>query len=233
MSYATRIKDFLPSEQDIKAFALSANGQQLLKSFDRTLIWLGLLHDLRGNESTSVLLAATNSKIIEIWALIPLGLIHSGYSCLRTAIDIAVSYTFYCTHHVEWNAVCDGRATWAGRASIVDWHISFSPFFKEFNRSFGLSTRLGEDYERLSSFVHGIPVEGLPVMVALERRALQDAEVRGFLAMADRVDFDISLLYLGLFHSHASSLGDKEFKAVLAGIDRKNLAKCGITLPRA
>ena len=89
--YASRLIQFLPSEQDIRSFTESEQSDALLQVFDRMTTWIRLLHGIRGDDETIALLAAAHSKVIEIWILVPLGLIHSSYTALRTFVDICAS----------------------------------------------------------------------------------------------------------------------------------------------
>ena len=230
--YAARLSAFLPTQQDLDAFTASSLTDKLLNTFNRMTTWFRLLHGLRSNDETSVLIAAAHSKVIEIWILVPLGLLHSSYTALRTVVDICTSYTFYCSHQIEWLAVCEGRAGWESRANIIEWHVRYTPAFREINRAIGLADALNQDYQRLSSYVHGIPVTGLPTLKGIERTSISDPDLDKFLQTAEKVDYDLNLLFLSLFHQDVSSLSAKEFRAITRGIDRKKLAGAGIVLPR-
>lgn len=170
--YAEELASFLPSHKSLEAFANSEPGQQLIHSFDRSLIWLGLLRRTYGGSSGQVLLDSAHSKIIELWALVPLKLLHSASGALRTLMDLVFSYSFYVSHPKEWNAVCAGQSSWEGRARILEWHIQFTPCFREYNKKFGIQQALDRDYEELSCFIHGIPTQGLPTMQSLKREHL-------------------------------------------------------------
>lgn len=201
-------------------------------SFGRITTWFNLLYRLRMQEETSVLISAAHSKIIEIWILVPLGLLHSAYSALRTAVDISTSYTFYSSHPAEWLAVSEDRADWESRSNIVGWHIRFTPSCREINRGFRLSERLDEDYRQLSSFVHGIPLWGLPTLKGIERNAIQDAELKKLIGIAQDVDSNLNLLFLSVFHKDLSTASRRDLHMVTRGIDRRKLADAGIILPR-
>ena len=125
--YAQRLERFLPTQQELKKFASTATTIRILKVFDRMRAWFRLLAVLRGHQETSVLLSAADSKVIEIWILVPLGLLHSSYAALRTIVDICTSYSYYISHPVEWLAVCEGRVGWEGQASSIKWHIQYTP----------------------------------------------------------------------------------------------------------
>ena len=136
--YASRLGRFLPTQADLDEYVLRPPANRLLKSFDRLVIWFHHLHGLRSNDEVSVLLASAHSKVIEIWILTPLGLLHSSYTALRTIVDICTSYTFYRSHPVEWRAVCEGRASWESRGRAIEWHLNYTRSFREMNRLFGL-----------------------------------------------------------------------------------------------
>ena len=146
--YVNRLKGFLPSEQDLTDYGANPVTQELLNSFRRILTWYNLLYRLRREDETAVLISAAHSKIIEIWILIPLGLLHSSYSALRTVIDISTSYTFYSSHPIEWQAVSQDRSGWESRSNIVSWHIKYTPTCREINRAFGLAEALDKDYQK-------------------------------------------------------------------------------------
>ena len=231
-SYASRINSFLPTEDEVACFAASASAGRLIGSFSRITIWFRLIHQLRAGDETSVLVASAHSKVIEIWALIPLGLLHSSYTSLRTIVDICTSYTFYRSQLVEWRAVCEGRASWEGRGNIIEWHIRYTPGFREMNRIFGLSKLLQDDYHILSSYVHGIPVAGLPTLRGIERTSIDDAHLDEFLNVAEKIDKDLNLLFISLCHRDLAILSPEDFRTIISGISRSKLAEAGITLPR-
>lgn len=231
--YETRIAEFLPTPEDLNEFAADSSVADVLGAFDRSTTWLKLIHSLRRYEATSVLLAAAHSKLIEIWILLPLGLAHSSYTALRTFVDICTSYTFYCSHTAEWAAVCEDRANWEGRADIVKWHISYTPNFRQVNQAFGLSNKLEDDYRELSSYVHGIPVSGLPKLRGIERPYLSNQDFDQFVEIAKATDYNISLLFLSVFHQDLALLSAEDYKTITAGIDLKKLGSAGIVIPRA
>ena len=136
--YGKRLGQFIPTRQEIRQFAAQSSTARILTAFDRLTTWFKLFQDVRGDEETAVLISAAHSKVIEIWILLPLGLLHSSYTALRTVVDICASYTFYSSHPVEWSAVCENRTGWESRAQIIDWHIRYTPRCREMNREFGL-----------------------------------------------------------------------------------------------
>ena len=206
--------------------------QELLNSFKRMISWFNLLYRIRGQDETSVLLAAAHSKIIEIWILVPLGLLHSSYSALRTAIDISTSYTFYSSHPMEWMAVSEDRAGWESRSNIVNWHIRYTPTCREINKSFGLVDALDKDYQELSSYVHGIPMSGLPTLRGIDRNVIADTGIKRLIEIGQKVDSNLNLLYLSVFHQDLATAPRRELQTVTRGIDRRRLTSSGIILPR-
>ena len=206
--------------------------QELLNSFGRMITWFNLLYRLRRQDETSVLLAAAHSKIIEIWILIPLGLLHSSYSALRTAIDISTSYTFYSSHPIEWAAVSEDRAGWESRSNIVNWHIRYTPTSREINKAFGLVEALDKDYQKLSSYVHGIPMAGLPTLKGIDRNAITDTEIKQLTEIGQKVDSNLNLLFLSVFYQDLATTSRRDLQRVTRGIDRRKLAAAGIILPR-
>ena len=231
--YETRLADFLPTHQDLNEFAADSFVADVLGAFDRSTTWLKLIYGLRRDEETSVLLAAAHSKLIEIWILLPLGLAHSSYAALRTFVDICTSYTFYCSHAAEWSAVCEDRANWEGRADIVKWHISYTRNFRQVNKAFGLSKKLEDDYRELSSYVHGIPVGGLPKLKGIGRTHLLYQDLDQFVQIAKATDDDINLLFLSVFHQDLALLSEEDYRTITAGIDLRKLGGAGIVIPRA
>ena len=231
--YAAKLRGFLPTSQELEEFAAKSSAVRILKAFDRMATWYRLIHDLRSDQETSVLIAAAHSKLIEIWILVPLGLLHSSYTALRTIVDVCTSYTFYCSHPVEWLAVCEDRTGWESRANIIDWHMRFTPTCREMHKAFGLADRLNQDYQELSSYVHGVPVAGLPTLKGIEGTSISDRDLDKFSQIAKRTDYDLSLLFLSLFHQELASLSTKDFRVITNGMDRKKLAAAGIVLPRA
>ncbi len=230
--YASRVASFLPDQGDLDRFESRPPAKRLLKSFDRLRVWFHLLYVPEGGDEVASLLASAHSKVIEIWILMPLGLIHSSYAALRTIVDICTSYSFYSSHPIEWRAVCDGRAQWEGRQRIVDWHVKHTRHFSEINSQFGLVEALACDYRKLSNYVHAIPVAGLPTLKSIDRTELSNADLVRFVEVAESVDYNLSLLFLGIAHSRVSSLSRKDYKTVIKGLDRSKLAKAGIALSR-
>ena len=231
--YETRLADFLPTPEDLNDFAAGSAVAEALGAFDRTITWLKLIYDLRRDEETSILLAAAHSKLIEIWILLPLGLAHSSYTALRTFVDVCTSYTFYCSNAAEWSAVCEDRANWESRADVVKWHIRFTPNFREVNKALGLSQKLENDYRELSSYVHGIPVGGLPKLRGIERVHLSDQDMNQFVRIAKATDYDINLLFLSVFHQDLALLSAEDYGTITSGIDLEKLGRAGIVIPRA
>lgn len=232
-SYETRLADFLPAPEDLNEFVSGSPAADILASFDRTTTWLNLIYELRSEEETSVLLSAAHSKLIEIWILLPLGLIHSSYTSLRTFVDVCTSYTFYSSHPMEWSAVCEDRTGWESRADVIKWHIRYTPQFREVNKSFGLSAKLEDGYRELSSFVHGIPVGGLPKLRRIEQASLSDQDLDQFVRIARTTDRDISFLFLSVFHQDLALLSRDDYRAITRGIDLNRLGKAGIVIPKA
>ena len=230
--YAQRLEQFLPKAQELEVFAASASTIRILRAFARMRTWFRLLANLRGDQDTSVLLSAAHSKVIEIWILIPLGLIHSSYAALRTIADICTSYSFYVSHPVEWFAVCEGRVGWKGRASTIKWHIQHTPTCREMNDNFGWSERLNEDYRKLSSYVHGVPVAGLPTLRGIKRTIIPEVDLSKFIKIAERLDCDLSLFFMCVFHKDLVTLSTEDFRTITGGIDYSKLAASGIVLPK-
>lgn len=222
---------FLPSQKSLEAFASSETGQQLIHSFDRSLIWLGLLRRTYNGQPGEVLLVSAHSKIIEFWVLVPLRLLHSASGSLRTLMDLVFSYSYYVFHPKEWSAICLGRNGWEGRAGVLDWHVQFTPCFQEYNKKFGTRLTLDNIHEDLSRFIHGIPVQGLPTMQSLDRRELDKTDVTPVIELATRVDSALNSFLVGVFPGLLSVLSQPEYKIVLAGMDKDKLADCGIALP--
>ena len=205
-AYQTRLIQFLPTHEDLEVFCTKEIVGDLLMVFDRITVWFRALTDVHDYHRTSIMLSAAHSKIIEIWALIPMGLIHPAYTALRTIVDICTSYTYYTTHPIEWAAVCDGKADWESRGGIVKWHIQYTPSFSEINKVFGLGASLDEDYRDLSSFVHGIPLRGLPTLSAIERTHISDQDLQRFIQLADKTISHLNLMFISVFHEYLVSL---------------------------
>ena len=206
---------------------------RILTAFNRITTWFGLIQDLRGHQDTSVLISSAHSKVIEIWILVPLGLLHSSYAALRTVVDICASYTFYSSHPVEWLAVCEDRTGWESRGQIIDWHIRHTPNCREMNGVFGWAERLAEDYRELSSYVHGVPLAGLPTLGGIDRTHISEQDIDRFSQIAEKTDHDLNLFFLSVFHKDVTSLSAEDLRTITKGIDRRRLAKAGIVFPQA
>ena len=230
--YSSRLASFLPASSDLEDFELKPSTKRLLKAFDRIVVWVHLLHGLYSDDEVSILLASAHSKIIEIWILTPLGLLHSSYTALRTVVDICTSYTFYRSHPVEWSAVCESRAAWEGRGRIIEWHSKYTRSFSEMNKSFGLVDSLTRDYQRLSDYVHAIPVTGLPTLKGIERTRVSDRDLDAFVEMAESVDSNLNLLFLSIAHRDMISLSPEDYRIIMRGISRSKLSDAGIILSR-
>ena len=223
--------NFLPTPASMESFAKSKAGKQLIDNFQRSLIWVSLLQRTYKGQPGEVLLASAHSQIIEIWALVPLKLVHSASGSFRTLMDLLFSYSYYLSHPKEWSAVCLKGKNCEGRASIIDWHLRFTPFFEEYNKQFGTRATLDGLQEELSCLIHGIPGEGLPMMGSLDRQELDKTDVTEVIDLAARVDDAMNSFLVGVFHTLLPVLSEQEYKLVLAGIDKGKLAACGIVVP--
>ena len=230
--YASRIQGFLPDSEYLEDFAGRDVSLRLQRSFRRSIIWFNLLYDSGASVDASVLIASAHSKVIEIWILIPLGLLHSSYTSLRTIVDICTSYTFYRSHPIEWMSVCEGNAPWIMRGQVNDWHLTYTAKFREMNKVFGLKERLDKDYHELSNFAHGIPLAGLPTLAGIERTEISESALEAFVKLSERVDYNLNLLFLSIAHREISSLSREDFRSIVADIPRPKLREVGFNLPR-
>ncbi len=229
--YAQELTRFVPKPEDLKKFAESDQGTRLVGGFDHCLLWTRLLGDTYAGYPGEVLLHAAHSKILEMWALVPLGLLHSACGCLRTIIDLAIGFSYYVFHGKEWYAVCASRSDWMGRAAILEWHIDFTARFRQYNKAFGVSQYLDEDYRILSNFIHGVPPQGLPTMKSLSQHSCSQEDIERVIDLVTRVDGHINLFLVGVFPDIIVSLSPDEYRLALSGLDRRKLAACGLTLP--
>lgn len=227
--YGEKLYKFLPTEKDITKFGESDEAESLIKSFEKTLIWIKLL-SIKKNVCCEVLLPSLHSKIIEFWILVPMGLLHSAYSSLRTMIDISAAYSFYITHPMEWNALCRGKIDWEGRESIIRWHVSHTPTFSEYNESFGIQDQLLNRYRDLSMYIHAIPISGLPMLRSLDKVEISDEELKGIIEEAQNVDKCINDLYIPIFYKSLYILDPIEKDIILSGLDKKKLTKADIII---
>lgn len=230
--YASRIQRFLPDSAYLEDFTGREASVRLQNAFRRSITWFNLLYESNTNVDPSVLIASAHSKVIEIWILIPLGLLHSSYTSLRTIVDICTSYTFYRSHPIEWMSVCEGNAPWIMRGQVNDWHLTYTAIFGEMNRVFGLKERLDKDYHELSNFVHGIPLAGLPTLAGIERAEVSESDLESFIKLSERVDYNLNLLFLSIAHQEVSSLSREDFRSIMASIPRSKLREVGLNLPR-
>jgi hypothetical protein len=230
-TYKDTLSKFLPNLKSLEDFATSESGKALIHSFDRVLIWLRLFGRVYQNQPGEILLASANSKIIEVWGLVPLRLVHSASGSLRTIMDLVFSFSYYVNHQKEWNAICVGQSEWEGRSRILEWHIRFTPFFKEYNKQFGTLAMLDELNKDLSCFIHGIPTKGLPMIRSLDREELDKIDVAQVIILASRVDRAINSFLVGIFYNLLPGLSLNDYKTVLMGIDKTKLADCGIAVP--
>jgi len=229
--YKNELIKFIPSQNSLEVFATSEPGQQLIHSLDRTLIWLSLFQKTYKGQPGVILLASAHSKIIELWVLVPLRLLHSASGSLRTILDMIFSYSFYVYHSKEWNAILSGRSGWEGRMNVFNWHLRFTPCFQEYSEKFGIGPMMDDLYRDLSGFIHGIPTQGLPTMQSLDRNELDKIDITPVIQLAQRVDNCLNLFLVGAFHSLLPILSPSDYKIVLAQIDKSKLANCGIIIP--
>lgn len=230
--YAARLRDFLPAGQELDQRTSGIAVDRFLRALTRITTWIDFLYSLRKEDDTSVLLASAHSKVIELRILTPLALIHSSYMALRTVVDICTSYTFYYAHPIEWQAICQNRASWESRAPIVEWHLRYTPTFRQVNSDFGLVESLRQDYHLLSSYVHGVPVGGLPQLTGVKSIPLSDTDLESFTDVAEKVDKNVNLMFISVFHADMSSMSRKDLKTVTRGISLSKLASTGILLPK-
>lgn len=225
------LQSILPSLDQIKSVASDQQFHQFANSFPRLRIWFRFLHRIGVDKDALALIAAADSKIVETRVLVPLRLFHSAYIAMRTVVDICTSYTFYSSHDIEWDAVCSGRSRWESRARIIEWHVKHTPRFREFNKEFNLAQLLDRDYQELSSYVHGVPAEGLPILLPSNAMPFPNARLAELIEIAERIDRNLSLLLLGVFHEEIPILARSDFRAITLGIERKKMASVGIVIP--
>ena len=101
------------------------------------------------------------------------------------------------------------------------------------NDNFGWAKRLNEDYRELSSYVHGVPVAGLPTLRRIERTSIREKDLDKFIKIAKRTDYDLSLFFISVFHEDLVSLSTQDLRTITKGIDFSRLAAAGIVLPKA
>ncbi len=230
--YAARLRDFLPTGRELDQRTSRISIERFLGALIRITTWIDFLYALRKEDDTSVLLASAHSKVIELRILAPLALIHSSYMALRTVVDVCTSYTFYYAHPIEWQAICQNRAPWESRGVIVEWHLRYTPTFRQVNSDFSLVESLRQDYQLLSSYVHGVPVGGLPQLTGIKSIPLHDTDLDSFTDVAERVDKNINLMFISVFHTDMISMSREDLKTVTRGIALSKLASTGILLPR-
>lgn len=230
--YADALAMFCPSASSLKHFARSASGKRLLKTFDRTLIWCGLLGTSFIYKPQTVLISAVHSKVIEIWILIPFGLYHSAYSCLRSIVDSTTAFGYYISHPVEWEAVVNRGAPWESRAGVMEFHARFTRGFSEFNSGFGVVHQLVLLYRELSQHVHGIPPEGLPSLTSIGETAPSQDQTDKFIDACKRTVDLLNLFNIAVFSEHLTTLGAGEYRKIQLGIPTSRLAEAGILLPK-
>ena len=128
--------------------------------------------------------------------------------------------------------VCEGLTSWESRGTVIDWHARYNAIFRKMNGAFNLQDRLGKDYQKLSSYVHGVPVGGLPTLNGIEPKAITDDEIDKFATSAEEVDYNLNLLFLSVFHTDIMALGNDDFRTIMKGINRQKLRRSGIIIPR-
>jgi len=69
------------------------------------------------------------------------------------------------------------------------------------------------------------------MMLSLDRAELDKTDVTEVVALTSKVDNALNSFLLGVFHALLPVLSPEEYKHVLAGVDRKKLAACGIVVP--
>lgn len=230
--YAEKLASFLPDSAQISEFASQPGSARMFEAFRRMTTWFGVLHELNREEESSVLLAAAHSKVIEIWILIPMGLLHSSYTSLRTFVDICTSYTFYHSHPAEWSAVCEDRADWESRSRIVEWHLRYNQCFRSINQGFSLADKLRDDYRVLSSYVHAVPVTGIPKLKGIEKQDISEEDLEEFNRIANFTCDNLNLMFLSVFHRDIALLAANDLKIMLKGINRTKLRAAGMIIPR-
>ena len=63
------------------------------------------------------------------------------------------------------------------------------------HKAFGLADALTRDYQRLSNYVHGIPVTGLPTLKGIDRTYVSDVNFNAFVEVAENADFNLKLTF--------------------------------------
>lgn len=230
-AYQARLRAFEDGAKHASRFGARPSASRLLRSFRRALIWKRTLAEIHAAAPQSVLLHAGHAKIVEFWMLVPIGLDHAAYACLRTMYDSFQAFGYYLHHPAEWESVCRGNSDWMMRSELVNYYRDYAPHFRTFDQQFGYRALSAENYWKLSSFVHSIPVTGLPSPHPLDGKPVSPGKLDALVAMAEAVDEDLNLLFIALFHRHMVAMGSSDYRTVAQGVSRPKFTEAGIHLP--
>ena len=230
--YKSRLAGFEDGAQHVSTFASNPAAASLVNSLRRVLIWKRILTQIYSEAPQSVLLQAGHAKIVEFWILVPLGLDHGAYACLRTMYDSFQSFGYYLNHRIEWEAVCRSGVDWMLRSQLIEYYREYIPNFREFDQQFGYRKISATTYRRLSYFIHNIPAAGLPRAIPLDGRPVSTSKFDALLETAETVDQELNLLFIALFHPHMVAIGSSDYRQLIRGVSRSNLDSAGIHIHR-
>ena len=88
-------------------------------------------------------------------ACFAVGLYKPGASSMRSAVENALYFSYFCDHEVELRTLVSDKSFYLSKSKIIDYHILHTPFFKSKQDVFGLSSELDSWYREISAIIHG------------------------------------------------------------------------------
>ncbi len=123
----------------------------------RILVWLHWYRSHRVPLAAADLLPGTHASVLEAIAYVSMGLGRAALTAIRTQIDLALSFTFFKDHPVEWSRVTSTGEGFFLRGDVYNYHKTTDKGFV--SRLGIIETKAGVSletlYKTLSAHIHG------------------------------------------------------------------------------
>ena len=95
------------------------------------------------------------ASLFFIPACFAVGLYKPAASSMRSAVENALYFSYFCDHAVELQTLVRDKSFYISKKKIVEYHLLHTPFFKDKQEAIGLSSELESWYSEISAIIHG------------------------------------------------------------------------------
>jgi len=121
----------------------------------RIAIWSKQLEDADKDNPALSFIREMQVAGHSVVALASLGLYKPAAAAMRTTLETAMYYTFFRTHPAELATLARETGFYVGKQDVVEFHKQHTPGFMDYEKEFGLISKLNKWYGRISAIVHG------------------------------------------------------------------------------